>query len=206
MYQRTRATLDLEERNVFQDGVEDGMLRYEDGRLTLHWKNYDLDLQQRADQTWVGRFHRGNFDQTVVLRRPRERAGSGEEWFLGTWLERSGNAERCVHLGREPDGTFAGWTDLLHELGDVRYAPQVQRPLRTSEEYGALAAVRAADRGSDMGGVSVELNVLNGGCCSTGFEGTRQADGGMRAVWHGGPGSPAGLAIWRRVQGNSCVQ
>ncbi len=198
MYQRTGPRPDDTERNSFGDGYRDGLVSYAGERLRVHWTGVDLDLQRTPGQTWTGRFHRGAFDQAVVLRRPRQRSAAPGEWFLGTWLERFTNTETCVHVGREADGNIVGWADSLAELGSVRFANDQKRPLVTSENYGALAEVRV--HGDDR--VSVELNVLSGSCCAIGFDATRHAENTMRTEWHGTARPPA---LWKRMPGESCL-
>ena len=101
LYHRTGSQLQLGEENFFSDSLRGGSVRYEDGRLTLHFRGDDakdnskdnsgddLDLHRIAGDKWSGRFHRGNFDARVTLSRPTLQATSNSEWFLGTW--RSGD-------------------------------------------------------------------------------------------------------------------
>ena len=200
LYDRRGAVADRNERNVLADSAEQGMLRYQNERLTGHWKNVDLDLRRGRGHTWAGQFHRGNFNQMIVLHRPTSQSRSSHGWFLGTWLERFASTEMCVHLGREPDGTFVGWTDALGELGNVRYASNEPKPRLTSEAYGEPAEVHP----EGANGVSVELNVLSGWCCPAGFDATQRQPNTMRIEWHGSMSKPPGLL--RRVAGESCVE
>ena len=202
LYERTSAPTTSVERNGFTDRSEDGLLRYESRRLTLHWGNFDLDLKRGHGDTWVGRFHRLGFDRVVTLKRPRTVAKGPGGWFLGTWMEGDGWFQQCLHLGREPDGSLAGWSDSFQELGNVRYGPHVTKPEEVNERYGALAEVRVLPGNQ----VSVQMDVNDGWCCPGGFVGTKAPDGGMRAEWNGGrPGGVHKPTIWRPVTGASCT-
>ncbi len=201
LYERRGAAPGQGEQNGFSDQRGAGPLQYQGRRLVLHWNGFDLDLQRGPGDTWNGRLHRLGFDHVVALRRPTMRANGVAEWFFGTWISGDQNFQTCLHLGREPDGTYVGWSDSLQQLGTVRYGPNVTRPAMAYERYGSVADVQLAGDGQ----VAVEMNVNNAMCCSLGFVGTRLPNGVMRAAWHGGqPGSIHAATMWRSVAAPGC--
>lgn len=199
-YQRAGPALVFGEANWVLDSPRGGGVVYQDGRLRVALPWLDLDLKHEPDDTWVGRFHRKDFDQIVTLRRPGATPRTQDQWFLGTWIRTDPMTPRCMHLGREQEGAFVGWTDAWQVLGHVRYGPHAEKLHTAFENYGALATVTVAKPGS----VTVNFDPMSGWCCPGSFEGFRQRNGVMSGEM-GGPIRQATRETWRRVEGVSCV-
>jgi hypothetical protein len=64
IYQRAGAVLQFGEENFFMDSLRGGSVRYDDGRLSLHAAEFDLDLLRTGGDRWSGRIHRNGFDSS----------------------------------------------------------------------------------------------------------------------------------------------
>jgi hypothetical protein len=206
VYQRKGATIQFGEENFFVDSYPDSGIRFDQGRLTLHFASpragvgaVDLDLVQQPDSAWEGRFHRGAFDSTLKLLRP----GVGAQWtidpVIGTWLENTG---KCLHVAQQTATEWTGWADFLTVPGNVQYPPHLKRPATAQERYGELVRV---ERQQDHS-FSFELGANAAGCCSHTFMGTPNADGTLlEGTWPPGPNQAPHPGSWRKMRGDSCV-
>jgi hypothetical protein len=159
----------------FSNISKDAPVRIEDRHLQLHYASrgrglsaVDLDLTKKGD-SWVGRFHRGSFDQQVTLERP----GAGlktRNGVAGTWKS-VGYLSRVVHVGEQAPGQFVGWADALQIPGAVRFGPSVQ-PQRLFEIYGERVRVQRAGEA----GVMFEFGAYSGVCCALIWAGKLSAD------------------------------
>jgi hypothetical protein len=203
VYERADAVLQFGEANYFSDDMQPpGGVRYDAGRLTLHYPEVDLDLVRIERGNWQGRFHRKQFDSIVTLTRPQPLHTTDQPWFLGTW--RTGDAvhQDCLHIVETSPGAFTGWSDSLTVWGSARFAPHLKRPEYSLEHYGDLAKVQA--RENDR--VSVELAAYTAICCSHGFTGTPAANGTiMQADWPAGPNQAPHTSEWKKMPGDSCI-
>ncbi|MFL6428956.1 MAG: hypothetical protein ACJ71S_11980 [Acidobacteriaceae bacterium] len=214
LYHRTGSQLQLGEENLFSDSLRGGSVRYEDGRLTLHFRGDDakdhskdnsgddLDLHRIAGDRWSGRFHRGNFDAPVTLARPMLQATSNSEWFLGTWRSGDGPNIQCLHIAKQTAAGYTGWSDTLSAWGSVSFAPQVAKPPYSWEHYGELAKIeRAEDRS-----LWIEIPAYSAICCSHRFHAT-SADAGkaMKADWPAGPNQTPHKSKWIKMLGDTCI-
>lgn len=91
IYHRATADVNFADRNYFVASTQAGGVRLANGRLSLHFQSFDLDLRQIPGDRWSGRIHRGAFDQQVVLSRSLRKR---EVQLAGRYLE--GN--RCLEL------------------------------------------------------------------------------------------------------------
>ena len=200
VYERAGQDVAVGEGNGFSDSSRGGGARYENGHLTLHWTDADLDLRRAPGDTWVGRFHRFRFDKQVTLRRPQMNAPLAHAWYLGVWEQGDRTLQTCLHIGRQLSGGITGWSDSLTELGCMRYGPKVQRPATAVERYGLLlnARVLPDDR------IEVVLNPT-GWCCPHPFVARRGPNGTVHADWPAGPEQVAGTSTWTRVPGDRCL-
>ena len=162
--------------NYFSSSSKDAPVRIEDGHLQLHYASrgaglpaVDLDLVKRGDR-WVGRFHRGNFDQQVTLERPGAVLKT-ENKVAGTWRS-VGYLGRMVHVGEQAPGQFAGWADALQIPGTVRSGPSVQ-PHRLFEIYGERMRVQTAGEAA----VVFEFGAYSAVCCARTWAGKISVDG-----------------------------
>ncbi|HEY4051361.1 MAG TPA: hypothetical protein VGM27_31245, partial [Acidobacteriaceae bacterium] len=144
IYQRAGAVLSFGEENSFSDSPRGGSVRYEEGRLTLHYPRFDLDLLRIPRDRWSGRIHRERFDSQVTLMRPGLRTGAGGAWLVGTWSTTNGPMQLCLHIAEQAPGEFTGWLDSLLTWGSVQSAPHVAKPPFSWERYGELVKVQAA--------------------------------------------------------------
>ncbi len=164
------------DEGYFSDASKDAPVRIDDGHLQLHYASrgpglsaVDLDLVKQGDR-WVGRFHRGSFDQEVRLERPGAELKIQNK-IAGTWRS-VGYESRIVHVGEQMPEQFVGWADALQIPGTMRYAPWVQ-PQPLLEVYGERVRVqRAGDAG-----VMFEFGAYSGVCCSRIWAGKLSADG-----------------------------
>jgi hypothetical protein len=148
----------------------------EDGHLVLHFvppatgmPAVDLDLRKKEGDHWVGRLHRGSFDEQVTLERP----GAGMKThnaITGSWSS-VGFMSRVVHVGEQAPGQFVGWSDILQIPGTVRLAPGIQ-PHRLFEIYGDRLKVQ---RAGELG-VLFEFGAHSAACCSRTFAGKLSSD------------------------------
>jgi hypothetical protein len=176
VYEQRRSEFAFGDEGYFSDASSDAAVRINDGHLQLHYASHatvtsavDLDLVKQGDR-WVGRFHRGSFDQQVTLERP----GTGLKTYnkvAGTWGA-VGFLSRVVHVGEQAPGQFAGWTDALQIPGTVRSGPSVP-PHRLFEIYGERVRVqRAGDAG-----VMFEFGADSAVCCARTWAGKLSVDG-----------------------------
>ena len=208
VYERKGVMIQLGEQNYFSDSPRGGNVSFEDAQLRLHFvsrwadlPSVDLDLVQAGDR-WVGRFHRGNFDSDVTLRRPGMDRTTKANPIVGTWLENTKSIYSCVHIAQLTQTDFTGWSDSLQVLGSVRFAENVPRPTTTIERYGELMKVQFQD--SDK--VSFELYAFAPACCSHTFIGALMRGGTIvRGTWPPGANQSPYDGSWRKMAGTSCV-
>jgi hypothetical protein len=196
-YRRAGAEIQVGDENFFSDSPRGGNVRYENGRLTLHFPGYDLDLHRIPGDQWTGRFHREGFDSIVTLARPMLRTASNP-WFLGTWKGTSGPQITCLHIAK----ASLAWSDTLSTLGVARSAPQVAKPPYSWEHYGDLVKIQPAQNGH----LSIELGAYNTICCSHSFLAT-SADNGkaMKADWPDGSNQSPHKSRWTKMPDDSCI-
>ncbi len=70
LYHRSGAEFQLGDENRFSDSLRGGSVRYENDRLILHARGYDLDLHRIDGDKWSGRFHREDIDSGGDTRPP----------------------------------------------------------------------------------------------------------------------------------------
>jgi hypothetical protein len=197
IYHRTRPAAPLEE-NSFSDSRRGGSVHYQDGRLTLHDLDNDLDLRHAPGDRWAGRFHRHDFDSNVTLSRPSQ-AGS-QPWFVGVWKTSTGVETTCMHIMQSSAGSYLAWSDTLKAMGAAHLPPQVAKPPYSWERYGDLAVVEPAAKNAvwiQLGGTAI--------CCPHRFLATPAGSKGMVADWSAGPNQSAHKSRWTRMPGNSCI-
>jgi hypothetical protein len=212
-YRRAAAEIQVGDENYFSDSLRGESARYENGRLTLHARGYDLDLRRVAqdkEDKWSGRFHREDIDTVVTLSRPTLEATSRgtlkntprDTWFLGTWKSASGPQVTCLHIAEASPAAFLAWSDTLSTGGSTSFAPQIPKPPYSWEHYGDLAKVQPADNG----GLWVELGAYSPICCSHRFHAT-SADNGkaMKADWPAGPNQSPHKSKWIKMPGGTCI-
>ena len=203
VYERKGAVIKFGEQNYFTDSARGGSVRLDDGRLTLHFSGdpaIDLELLQQPENVWIGRFHRGAFDSTVTLRRPRISDPAKENPIVGTWVGTSLLSNMCIHVFQQSESEFNGWSDSL-QVGD----PGMQGfGLKTAvEHYGDLAKVDLDAAGS----VTFELHAFTGMCCSHKYVGKLHPDGTLiDGAWPPGPNQTPRDDSLRKMPGDSCVE
>ncbi len=176
VYEQKGAEFTFGEEGYFSDHAGATQVKLEDGHLELHFvpplasmPAVDLNLTKQEGDFWVGRLHRGSFDEQVTLKRP----GAGMKThnaITGSWSS-VGFMSRVVHVGEQAPGQFVGWSDILQIPGTVRLAPGIQ-PHRLFEIYGdRLKVQRAGERG-----VLFEFGAYSGACCSRTFAGKLSSD------------------------------
>ncbi|HMF54524.1 MAG TPA: hypothetical protein VK593_09250, partial [Edaphobacter sp.] len=151
VYEQRGPEFVLGDAGYFSDRSKDSGLRIENGHLRLHYVSraagllaVDLDLMKEGDR-WVGRFHRGSFDERVTLERPGAELKRHDE-ITGTWTEERFQ-HRVVHVGEQAPGQFVSWADLLQIPGTIGLANGIQ-PQRLFQAYGDRVKVqRAGERG-----------------------------------------------------------
>lgn len=152
VYRRKGATLQFGEENFFVDSYPDSGIRFDQGRLTLHFVSsdagvprIDLDLVQQPGRDWEGRFHRGDFDSRLKLLRPTMDTRWPIDPVVGSWLENTGKFppdRSCLHVAQQAATEWTEWGDSFSVLGNVQYAPQLSRPARAYERYGELIKIQ----------------------------------------------------------------
>lgn len=212
VYQRKGVMVQFGEQNYFMDSDPDSGLRFEQGRLRLHFvpsngglPAVDLDLIQQPDSAWEGRLHRGDFDAHVKLQRPGVSRGFPHDPLVGTWLENPTNflvSRSCLHIIQQTATEWTGWSDSLTVLGSLQYAPYVSRPTTAEEHYGELMKVQRKPNGS----FSFELGAFNSVCCPQRFVGTLAPAGTLlQGAWPTGMNQTPRLGSWRKIPGDSCL-
>ncbi len=208
VFERRGSAMQTGEANYFADSVRGGGLRFENGRLTLHFvssfagaPSIDLDLHQQLGERWAGRLHRGSFDAQVILRRPGSPGVNGTSPIVGAWSDSSTPGRTCMHIVEEAPGEFTGWSDALLTWGSVTVAPHVARPTTAMQHYGELMKVRPEGAGR----FSFELYAYSGVCCSHTFTGLPEAHGDrMEGFWPAGANQAPRKSSWRKMRGDSC--
>jgi hypothetical protein len=202
LYRRRGATLNIsnEEANFFADSPRGGGVHFEHERLTLHFKEYDLDLHHTPADEWTGRFHRREFDENVTLKRPSSGSRT-TSWIVGTWRETDSPFRRCLHIFQTAAGGFTGWSDTLETLGDKQYSPGMTHPATALESYGELAKVDQSAPNTFF----VELYAFSALCCSHTFIGTSSGSGRMAAEWPEGANQAPYKTTFVKVPGDSCI-
>jgi hypothetical protein len=153
----------------------------------------DLDLT-RAGDTWTGRFHRGDFDAQVELRRPTANAD--------TWIVDSPMGRSCVHVPNSTAPEFNGWSDNIPTLGHVRFANNIPRPATSAATYRDLVKIRHLDDNK----ISIEFNAYGGMCCPHVFAGTVTPDGILlNGSWIAGPNQSPHPGSFRKASPYSCL-
>jgi hypothetical protein len=168
-----------EDGGYFSDREGDASsVSIEGGHLELHYDSrrvkgapgvVDLDLRKDGDG-WVGRFHRGDFDQQVTLERP----GAGlkaHNRITGTWRSEMFYG-RVVHVVEPAAGIFAGWADELQIPGTIHFAPWIE-PYRLFQSYGNRVNVERVGKV----GVMFEFGAYSAMCCRHTVAGKLSADG-----------------------------
>lgn len=193
-----------DEENGFSDSPRGGGVRFENGRLTLHFAGappVDLDLIQKPGDIWAGRLHRGAFDKNVVLLRPTVAKPNP---VVGTWLNgpEPGPGFVCLHVAEIGLGELTGWSDSLSIPGKARMAPHVARPTSAFQRYGELVKV---ERKGD-GKFSFQFPAHPALCCSHTFVGTLRAHGEqMSGFWPPGLNQAPHKGWWRKMSEDSCI-
>lgn len=206
LYQRTGPDVTPLGFNFFST-VAGGGMTWDGHQLAIHLPRRDdcpkvnVDLTWHEDsQTWTGLFERGSFSKQVSLKRPTPAAS--ESPFVGTWFDKGGTMNNCVHISQETGGALTAWSDDIQTPGQMRYANGLQPPKQTMESYGeiAKASMDAPDR------ITVELRAYIAICCSHPFTAKLSADGqSLAGRWLPGPNQMSGPVIWVRMPGNSCI-
>ncbi len=209
LYQRAGTVLQFGEENFFYDSPRGGSVRYDDGRLSLHAKEFDLDLIRISGDRWSGRIHRNGFDSTTILNRPGANTAKSKPWLVGTWKNGGPQFQSCLHIMEQAPGEFVGWSDSLNTLGSARCPSRLPKPSNSYEVYGYLVNVATTDNSNFAPGksnVSIELNALGIMCCPHPFVGTAENNGTvMKEVSPKGPNQPPLKTVWKKMPGNTCI-
>lgn len=200
VFQTKSPSLQLEDQNYFSDSPRGNNARFENDHLSLHFPSafprtpsVDLELT-RVNDTWKGRFHRGDFDAQVELRRP--------ESNIDTWIADSPIARSCVHVPNSTAPEFNGWSDNVPTLGHVHFANNIPRPSTTPATYGDLVKIRHLDENK----ISIEFNAYSAICCPRFFVGSLTPDGiQLSGSWTAGPNQSPQLGSFRRAPPYSCL-
>jgi hypothetical protein len=202
LYHRSGAEFELGDENRFSDSLRGGSVRYENDRLILHARGYDLDLHRIVGDKWSGRFHREDIDSAVTLARPTMQPTSKATWFLGTWKSMSGSQTTCLHIAEASPAAFLAWSDALSTKGSANFPPQLPKTPYSWEHYGDLVKVHS----TESGGLSVELAAYSPICCSQRFHAI-SADSGkaMKADWPAGANQTPHKSRWTKMPGNTCI-
>jgi hypothetical protein len=202
IYERAGAEIQFGEANYFTDTRTGGRVRYENGRLALHYADFDLELEKTPADSWRGRVHRDGFDANVTLTRPGAGLRRKMAWLAGTWKSgHAGSDVHCLHLAEVAPGQFTGWTDEILTLGSEKYPPNLTKPTSSLEQYGELAKVHLEKNGN----ASIETHAYSPGCCTHLFGVTPIENGSaMIADWKESHDSPY-RTVWKRMPGGSCI-
>jgi hypothetical protein len=209
VYERHGSTIKIGDGNYFSDSRRGGNVSLEQGRLTLHsvsssarLPQVDLDLTQETGDQWSGRFHRGNFDSRVVLRRPAIGRNGETNAITGTWFHNSMGADSCLHIVEQTPHEFTGWSDSLRTPGKTVAAPNIPRQAQVFQRYGELAKVHVEKDGR----IFLELSAYTGVCCPRKFVGTITGNAPLlKGAWQSGPNSTHLDASWQKLSGDSCI-
>jgi hypothetical protein len=209
IYQRAGTVLQFGEENFFSDSPRGGSLRYDNGRLTLHDKEFDLDLLRISGDRWSGRIHRQGFDATTILTRPGAGTAKSEPWLVGTWQTGDQSVQSCLHITQQAPGEFVGWRDSLTALESSRCPSSLPKPPNFYERYGDLLKIRiinSSNAATDSSNVSIERNAPGEMCCSYPFIVTPGDNGTvMKEVWPSGSNQPPPQTVWKKMSGNTCI-
>jgi hypothetical protein len=208
VFELAKGETDYEEMNRFSDSPRGGNVRYEDGRLMLHFASgaarapIDLDLRRVDGDAWAGRFHRNSFDEHVVLHRPGALDTGEKSWAVGTWRQAGKGLYRCLHVAQQAPGEYVGWLDSLSLMGpgQMCFTPHSPRPATAFEIYGAPVRIG----GVTQTAVSFEENLGLGGCCPYGFTGARVGDGSTMSVSPAFPPRGERDVTWKKMPGDTC--
>ncbi|QEE30564.1 hypothetical protein FTW19_22785 [Terriglobus albidus] len=184
------------------------------GRASWDGRHLRIDSPQKAGlpevhvdlawdgttRSWTGSFERAAFrNQEITLKRPARAQTSP---FVGTWFERTGVMNNCLHVAQAQDGTFTGWGDDIRIPGQTRYANGLRPPERAMLHYGEIAKVKL----SEPDRIEVELRAYTLMCCSHPFSAVISRDGkSLVGNWPAGTNQVSRPAIWTRVEGESCI-
>jgi hypothetical protein len=209
IYQRAGSVLQFGEENFFGDSPRGGSVRYDNGRLSLHDKEFDLDLLRISGDRWSGRIHRLGFDSTTILTRPGAGTAKSKPWFVGTWQAGDQSVQSCLHITQQAPGEFVGWTDSLNTLGSARCPSRLPKPPNFYERYGDLLKIRivnSSNAATDSSNVSIERNAPGEMCCSYPFIVTPGDNGTvMKEVWPSESNQPPPQTVWKKMSGNTCI-
>jgi hypothetical protein len=211
VYQKNGKDLTFGDQNYFSLSG-DGAASWDGKRLILKFAPpptaklpaIDLNLiYDEKQQAWTGLFHRDSFSGDVTLRRPNaDRSDAGGSPFVGTWSDKGGIMNNCIHISQDKNGALTAWSDDIQTPGQMRYANGIQPPTQTMEHYGEIAKVSmdAPDR------LTVELRAYTAMCCSHPFTAKLSADGqSLAGNWLAGPNQAPRPVIWVRMPSNSCI-
>lgn len=205
VYERQGPVLAFGEEGFFSDSPRGGGATLEDGHLQLHFvsrvastPSVDLDLMKEAGDRWVGRFHKGDFDEQVTLERPGGKRS--DSVITGTWRDETAPI-RCMHVVEQAASEFTGWSDRLQIPGTIGFAPWIQ-PHRLFEIYGEWMKVKMNPDET----TSFEFSAFTAMCCSHTYIG--KLDAGAITIegrWPPGPNQAPQPDRWRKVAGESCA-
>lgn len=206
LYQRSGSDVEPLGFNFFTTSVGGG--------ATWDGRHLRIDLQRKArlpevhvdlawdnaTRIWIGSFERATFrNQAITLKRPTQ---PQTNLFVGTWFERTGLMNNCLHIVQAQDGTFTGWGDDILIPGQMRYANGLRPPERAMLHYGEIAKVKV----SEPDRIEVELRAYTPMCCSHPFSAVISRDGkSLVGNWPPGPNQASRPAIWARMEGESCI-
>jgi hypothetical protein len=206
IYQRTGQDVEPLGFNFFSSAAGGGMI-WDGHHLAIHpggkgdFPKMNLDLiWHEESQTWSGLFERGSFREQVSLKRPTSTASKSP--FVGTWSDKAGMMNNCLHISQEKDGALTAWSDDLQTPGRLRYANGIQPPTQTMEHYGEIAKAKmdAPDQ------ITIELRAYTAMCCSHSFTAKLSTDGqSLLGSWLVGSNQVQRPLIWVRMPSNSCV-
>jgi hypothetical protein len=184
------------------------------GGATWDGRHLRIDLQRKAElpevhvdlawnnttRVWTGSFECAAFrNQAVTLKRPTR---PQTNLFVGTWFERNGLMNNCLHIAQAQDGTFTGWGDDIQIPGRIRYANGLRPPERAMLRYGEIAKVKV----SEPDRIEVELRAYTPMCCSHPFSAVISRDRkSLVGNWPAAPNQASRPAMWTRVEGESCI-
>ncbi len=206
IYQRTGPDVEPLGFNFFSSAAGGGMT-WDGHQLAIHLvgkgdpRKVNLDLiWHEESQMWSGLFERDSFHEHVSLKRPTSMAS--ESPLVGTWSDKAGMMNNCLHISQEKDGALTAWSDDLQTPGRMRYANGIQPPTQTMEHYGEIAKAKmdAPDQ------ITVELRAYTAMCCSHPFTAKLSADGqSLSGSWLPGPNQAPRPVTWLRMPSDSCI-